>query len=93
MVTKHTQLKYLNRRLVEMASLEDLLEQKNFPEASRLARGVRGSAPALALPGLAELAGRLENACRFAPEPVRGHEARAAFVRYRQLAGSLRDNL
>ncbi|MBX3017202.1 MAG: Hpt domain-containing protein [Bdellovibrionaceae bacterium] len=92
MLTKHTQLKYLNRRLDEMASLEDLLEQKNFPEASRLARLVRGSAPSLRFEGLAELAARLENACRFAPEPVRGHETRAAFVRYRQLAGDLRDS-
>lgn len=93
MPTKHTQLKYLNRRLDEMASLEDLLEQKNFPEASRLARLVRGSAPSLRFDELGKLAGRLENACRFAPESVRGDETRAAFVRYRQMAGDLREAL
>lgn len=89
MLTKHTQLKYLNRRLVEMASLEDLIEQKNFPELSRLAGEIRGSAPSLSYPNLGELAGRLESACRFAPESVRQHEARIAFVKYRRLASEL----
>lgn len=93
MTTKHAQLKYLNRRLGEMASLEDLIEQKNFFELSRMVHTVTTSARALHLPELGNWAERLEDACHLSHEIERVTKARAALSRYRRTADQLYEGI
>lgn len=88
MVSRQAQLKYLNRRIDEMSCLEDLLNQKNFTEASLLCHKVKGSASTFKFGKLGEIASHLELACESNPEI-----ATELFQSYRRTVDQLRDSM